>query len=156
MLIFYFYLLSLFFQIYDFNKALKIQLNCIFCWKMNSGIKTSRDLWMSVLEKIMWFFLIFHFCSSLVLRRYNLRYAFCTVWSFAAILKPWISQIMWPNSCKSSCKITFLFYKIFSCKFRKYNRSWKCGNLNIPEKSQGPFRHLWDNFASFKLPMWEP
>ena len=28
-----------------------------------------------------------------------------------------------PNSCKSSCEITFSFYKIFSWKFEKYNRS---------------------------------
>ena len=28
----------------------------------------------------------------------------------------------WPNSCKSSFKITFSFYKIFCWKFRKYIR----------------------------------
>ena len=37
-------------------------------------------------------------------------------------LRPWINQISWPNSCKSFCKILFLLYKIFSWRFRKYNR----------------------------------
>ena len=38
------------------------------------------------------------------------------------VLRPWINQITLPNSCQSSCKITFLFYKISFWKFRKYNR----------------------------------
>ena len=38
------------------------------------------------------------------------------------LLRPWINQIAWPNSCKSSCKVTFLFYKMSSWKFEKYNR----------------------------------
>ena len=37
-------------------------------------------------------------------------------------LRPWINQITWPNSCNSSCKITFSFYKMSSWKFGKYNR----------------------------------
>ena len=34
-------------------------------------------------------------------------------------LRSWINQITWPNFCKISCKITFLFYKISSWKFLK-------------------------------------
>ena len=40
--------------------------------------------------------------------------------------KPWINQITWPNSCKSSCTMTFLFYKMSSWKFGKCNRKrWR-------------------------------
>ena len=39
-------------------------------------------------------------------------------------LRPWINQITWKNPCKSICKINFLFQKISSCKFGKYNR-WR-------------------------------
>ena len=41
-------------------------------------------------------------------------------WIIIRFLSPWINRITWPNSSKSSCKINFLFYKIFFWKFGKY------------------------------------
>ena len=34
-----------------------------------------------------------------------------------------INEAILPNSCKSLCKIRFLFHKISSCKFGKYKGS---------------------------------
>ena len=36
--------------------------------------------------------------------------------------RSWVIKITWTNSCKSSCKISFSFYKISCWKFEKYNK----------------------------------
>ena len=62
---------------------------------------------------------LFHFTHKYV--KYTDNIFLYKVKSIRA-LRPWISQTTWPNSCEISCKITFLFHRIYCWKFGKYKR----------------------------------
>ena len=82
--------------------------------KRSSGDTPTRYAWLRMLRHGS----VVRATSSYVLGSlpvYSYTYLY-TLW-------PWINQITWPNSCKSSCKITFFFYKISSWKFGKYYKT---------------------------------
>ena len=59
------------------------------------------------------------YCRTILVRSSSIEFSMSVLKVLLLTLRPWINQITWPNSCKSSCIITFLFYTS-SWKFGKY------------------------------------
>ena len=85
----------------------------VISFRLHGECKKSHQarLWL-VIEWTMWSIWQLWLCTCI-----NLTLCLPHPYLNLSFLRPFINQITWPNSCNSSCKITYRFRKISSLNF---------------------------------------